>query len=242
MRERPILFNAEMVRAILDGRKTQTRRPVKPQPDMEIDGEKCPDGSGGWSWSPVWPKGHKWAGRTLGWTGCPLGKPSDRLWVREAWQEFFDDEMMPLRPRGPRGRLGSPSWPDRFSHVFYRADGPVPVQPPLGRANWRPSIHMPRWAARIILEITNVRVERLQDISEADAMAEGCAFESGWEESCGEGYASGGGFLDYGSKDDAYSCRTAIGSYRTLWDSLYGPLAWDANPWVWVGEFRRVEA
>lgn len=234
MKERPILFNAEMVRAILDGRKTQTRRPMNPQPDMEIDGEKFPDGGGGWGWVPVWPKGHKWAGRTLGWAGCPLGKPGDRLWVREAWQEFFDDEMMPLRPKGPRGRLGSPSWPDRFSHVFYRADGPVPVQPPLGRANWRPSIHMPRWAARIILEITDVRVERVQDIT----------LESAREEGITEYLSEFTAARHSEAAADVWRNRTTVENFRFLWDAMYwrGKYAWIDNPWVWVVEFRRIEA
>lgn len=239
MKERPILMNAEMVRAVLDGRKTQTRRPVNAWRFDHVDlSGAVPELRGKYQFLRLKDGGE------FGPVTAVFGATGDRLWVREAWQEFFDDEIMPLRPRGPRGRLGSPSTPDRLSYVFYRADGPVPVQPPLGRANWRPSIHMPRWASRITLEITGVRVERIQDITEDDARAEGVAFDSGWEEQCGEGYTSGEGFLDYRSKDDAFSCRTAADSYRTLWDSLYGGdhRAWAANPWVWVVEFRRIEA
>lgn len=227
MKERPILFSADMVLAILAGRKTQTRRPVKPQP-----------------YTIPWRDAYGNADEALFWRYdesredwpyprfCPYGQPGDRLWVRETFQEFFDDEIMPLRPRGPRGRLGSPSTPGRLSYVFYRADGPMPVQSPLGRANWRPSIHMPRWASRITLEITDVRVERVQDITEADAMAEGCPGEKGFV---------------WGQEVEIQAPQE---QYHHLWDSIYypgiykkpTPFRWDANPWVWVIEFRRVEA
>lgn len=222
MKERPILFNAEMVRAILDGRKTQTRRPVKPQPDMEIDGETCPDGSGGWSWVPVWPEGHKWSGRTLGWAGCPLGRPGDRLWVRETWAHDAPS-LEECRARLEDGLAGGlPYGP------YYRTDS---VHEGTG-LRWRPSIHMPRWASRILLEITAVRVERVQDITLESARAEGITeyLSEFLPSQCTE------------AEDDGWRNRTSIENYRHLWESLYGPLAWAINPWVWVIEFRRIVA
>lgn len=197
MKERPVIFNGEMVRAILDGRKTQTRRVMKPQPE------------------PCYRGGHWWPSNTFktmlhieeqmqngagGWGGlagdaCPFGQVGDRLWVRETWAE------------------AGASAPDL---TLYRSNYPAHV--PAGYENvpeaedirWRPSIHMPRWASRITLEITGVRVERLQDISEADAIAEG------------------------GTK------HFNIDWFGPLWASIYGVDSWNANPWVWVIEFRRV--
>lgn len=180
MKERPILFSGPMVRAILNGTKTQTRRIVKPQP-VHIDGL-------GTVMNPSVITGNS----------CKHGKPGDTLWVRETWAHRA------LRVSGPEG-YGCP---------VFRADD-VDRRLPSGPYNrvdrWRPSIHMPRWASRITLQITAVRVERLQDISEEDAIAEG---------------------VEFGAKE----------SYRTLWDSINGAGAWDANPWVWVIEFKRVKA
>jgi len=204
MKEHPILMNAEMVRAILDGRKTQTRRPVKPQPDMEIDGEKFPDGSGGWGWVPVWPNGHKWAGRTLGWAGCPFGQHGDRLWVRETWRIADSDLCGCGGDYCTCGCNGQPIYA-----ASYSAGDLAEFKP------WRPSIHMPRWASRITLEITGVRLERIQDISEADAIAEGAPWEDCWP--------------------------TYRQSFEALWCRIYDSQSWDVNPWVWVVEFRRVQ-
>lgn len=226
MKERPILMNAEMVRAVLDGRKTQTRRPVKPQPYTIPWRDAYGNADEALFWRYAEPR-EDWPYPRF----CPFGQPGDRLWVRETWQEFFDDEMMPLRPRGPRGRLGSPDTPDRGSYVFYRADGPVPVQPPLGRANWRPSIHMPRWASRIALEITDVRVERVQDITEDDAIA-----DAGLEAMIPE-------HIWYIPGEDLGTTRDPIYAFEHVWDACYGKThhAWTTNPWVWVVEFRRVQ-
>lgn len=189
MKERPILFSAPMVRAILDGTKTQTRRVVK---DRHIDA--APPACF-----------FQWLRER-----CTYGKPGDRLWVRETWQAFFDDEVPADRPRGPRHTMGIPARPDRKSFVFYRADGPGPVHRDGYAARWMPSIHMPRKYSRITLEVTGVRVERLQDISHADAMAEGMALDD------------------------------AIYDYSRLWEQINGTGSWDANPWVWVIEFQRV--
>ena len=189
MKTRPILFSAPMVRAILSGTKTQTRRAVK---DRHIDA--APPACF-----------FQWLRER-----CTYGKPGDRLWVRETWQAFFDDEVPADRPRGPRHTMGIPARPDRKSFVFYRADGPGPVHRDGYAANWLPSIHMPRKYSRITLEVTGVRVERLQDISHADAMAEGMALDD------------------------------AIYDYSRLWEQINGTGSWDANPWVWVIEFQRV--
>lgn len=136
---------------------------------------------------------------------CPYGQPGDRLWVRETWNG------------------------DRMDLV-YRAthDGP----PPGGK--WHPSIFMPRWASRILLEITNVRVERLNDISEEDAINEGIIKDS-------DGF-----FIASDSPEAHHFLRqphlTAKGAFHTLWESINGPGSWESNPWVWVIEFKRVEA
>ena len=218
VKERPILFSAPMVRAILDGRKTQTRRVVKPQPEN--------DGSGGvvreadsWIW-----RGGK-ALRRVGYgddyvhtdreamcrameSVSPYGVPGDRLWVRETWGCPEADH-----PRVPDGRKPQPG--DRIVYAANEADA---WQWRCGSGMpWRPSIHMPRWASRITLEVVSVRVERVQEIGEEDATAEGVAFTK-------------------------YANASARFHFREIWDSINAArgFGWDANPWVWVVEFRRV--
>lgn len=218
MKERPILFSAPMVRAILDGTKTQTRRVVKPEgahhlfPFLDLPGNP----TGEWAWcssSHVVSKHIR----------CPYGQPGDRLWVRETWQH----SNFPLGPY------------DESCTVFYRADymddlhGPDGEKSPEGRyRNWVPSIHMFRSASRILLEITAVRIERLQDINAADAKSEG--IEGQFEDGPWRNYQRDGHWFPEG-KDAA-----PVMSYRTLWESINGPGSWDANPWVWVVEFKRV--
>lgn len=197
MRERPILLNAEMVRAVLDGRKTQTRRILTPRQLKMIDaaasiGECYPLESGhqhenSQSYYREW---------------CPFGAVGDRLWVRETWAEAGGS--------APELQLYRASYP---AHVPCHYEN----VPPAEQIRWRPSIHMPRWASRITLEITGVRVERLKCISEEDARAEGAPTEC-----CVIGDKH---FL----------------GFRTLWRSIYGEESWQANPWVWVIEFKRVE-
>nr|WP_315596125.1 hypothetical protein [uncultured Cupriavidus sp.] len=205
MKERPILFSGAMVRAILDVRKTQTRRIVKPQPEINKQGNL----TGEWLSKPLdgllLPRLQDIT------IHCPYGQTGDRLWVRETWAQ-----PAPLDP-GP---------------TVYRADYPACVPagfeniPPADSITWKPSIHMPRWACRIELEIAGVRIERLNDCSEADAIAEGIASElEGW--------------TDY-SNPSCQMCLDPVDSYRTLWDSINGAGAWAANPWVWVVEFGRV--
>ena len=192
MKERPIIFSGPMVRAILAGTKTQTRRVVKFKPWHQI--EEREDGS-------PWPWMYDDDRAADHWLPCPYGQAGDRLWVRES---FCDARQ------AAAGR------------VLYRASGDT-------ACGWKPSIHMPRFASRITLEITSVRVERLQDISEADAAAEGVTPK--WEPGCsGRLMEALGGF----------SFRPAASAYADLWESLHGTGAWDANPWVWVVEFKRI--
>lgn len=206
MKERPILFSAPMVRAILDGSKTQTRRVVKPQPIY--------DGKFAGGWKVVGKNGHEAA--TCGPLVselCPYGQPGDRLWVRETW----------AAPHSEDGRPPRAIQCDQLRIHYLASEG-------RGGLVWRPSIHMPRWASRITLEITGVRVERLQEISEADAIAEG--IERSYDQ-----------WRDYRT-DQAVnypSAATPIDSYRTLWEEINGQGSWDANPWVWVVEFKRLE-
>lgn len=205
MKERPILFSGEMVRAILDGRKTQTRRIIKPQPHWINDSHSVAH-----------------IGKKVGNVEylCKYGQPGERLWVRETWCEIFDSEF------------GEEDWIDYRATPRYPEDSSLrpagwdnePDGTPL---RWKPSIHMPRWASRITLEITGVRVERLQEISEEDAMAEGCDPDC---LSVKKMYAKNGIF--YGA------ARTW---FLYLWNSINGYESWNENPWVWVIEFKRIE-
>ena len=229
MKERPILFSAPMVRAILNGSKTQTRRICKPAEQHGLsrviptynseDGEQRPPYI------------------TPGWFGdeegdilfcCPYGVPCDRLWVRETWglnepnpcsYDPIDERGLPdsayIMANGAKHVLDF--WRDRI--VFRASIKGNYTDREVKR--WRPSIHMPRWVSRIMLEITDVRVERLHDISEHDAMAEGCA----------GGHGSIPDYAYNASSDEHYSW---------LWDSINGAGSWNANPWVWVIEFNRI--
>lgn len=221
MKERGMIFNSEMVRAILDGRKTQTRRTVKPQPELT-------KGSG-FSWKgAVYGSGSddRETNRNFAHTKCPYGKPGDRIWVRETWQAIYDyvDEFGHVEER-----TYAPSIPkenDNYWHIVYaeyfgnesREDRGFP---------WRPAIHMPRWASRILLEITDVRVERLNSISQEDAQAEGLEL-TGWRPT-------------YSDPDSGGEVMTPYDNFAELWSSIYGDESWQANPWVWVIKFKRVE-
>lgn len=266
MKETPILFNADMVRALLDGRKTQTRRLVKPQPHGEVPSSILPGwyeplrvGRDGIEYpgSPV----YGFASEYQGWPS-PFGAPGDRLWVREtcciAPKRFAapDDSCVIDTDGDPR-------------HISYKADGhPEDAMREYG-LKWRPSIHMPRWACRLTLDVTAVRVERLQDISEDDAKAEGVLpiDMTGCDAEERE-------LLDLSLMEDDAPYRNG---FATLWDSIYGKPSpvyerdsngkliitnyesypWSgesgtfehngkphivvANPWVWVGEFEKQE-
>jgi len=215
MADRPILFQGAMVRALLSGTKTQTRRLVKPQfpPDAEPE-EMCattPEG-----WQAAGHSGRWWNacdGDEQKAVPCPYGQPGDRLWVRES----FMHNPAEYEP------LVSNSVPLVPAETFYMADHTGDSR----GLGWKPSIHMPRKLSRITLEIVGVRVERLRAITEADAQAEGVERDG---ESFWRGYAKG----HYDLFPDAR------GSYASLWVSINGEGSWDANPWVWVVEFKRI--
>ncbi len=217
MRERPILFNGAMVRAILAGQKTQTRRVMKHQPQSVLVPGVGPmlavqkaKGTDRW----LWPNARD---QVIG--ECPFGKLGDRLWVREAHAIFptHGQRRTDGRRWGPWDGLPTTVSADGKQIAYYRS-GFDRCDP--GR--WRPSIHMPRWVCRLVLEITAVRVERLHAISEADAIAEGAPALPETSELRWQHYVPHArGFIN-------------------LWNSTGGD--WDSNPWVWVIEFKRVEA
>lgn len=213
--ERPILFSAPMVRAILAGTKTQTRRVVKGQALEWLR----PDG-----FTPEFTAAPE--------NGlCPYGQPGDRLWLRETWQyaDWTDDGEPWIRYCADDGRqicANVPDeWADRLMDTWAELSTGMNIGEPAADRKWRPAIHMPRWASRITLEITGVRVERLQDISEADALAEGIVQlkDGGYGLPAGEHYHS----------------ADPRQSYLSLWDAINGPGSVEANPWVWVVEFKR---
>ena len=226
MKERPIIFSAPMVRAILDGRKTQTRRLCKAMNawvDQECREVRQHDGA-----PHHFIKG---ASLPLEKLRCPYGVPGDRLWVREAWQAFFADEVPADRPRGPRHTMGIPAQPERESFVFYRADGDLSHPEDGSEAIWLSPLHMPRRASRITLEVVSVRVERVQEISEEDALAEGALEFDGPTT-----------FVDNGMQSIYFpNMGYARAAFTDLWESIHGPDSWAANPWVWVIEFQREE-
>lgn len=201
--EKPIIFNSEMVRAILEGRKTQARIAIKPQPkDMTTQVIHLTDGIRfATEDKPI---------------KCPFGQPGDKLWCRETWA--VDDAY---------DHLSSSQLPIDDVTVFLKSLTPSdkPHDTLNLRGKWRPSIFMPKWASRLQLRIKDVRVERVQDITEADARTEGCV-KSNLSMSIG---------ID---RDSTYR-----ENFEKLWNSInekrgYG---WDVNPWVWVVEFERIE-
>lgn len=235
-KERPILFSGPMVRAILDGRKTQTRRVVKPQPkphyrEVRVAGDQvvgrpivpgpCAAGGGGWE----------------GIADCPFGAPGDTLWVRETWQ-FYDwcsDGMPHIKYEADGAVLYhdygfDDDWAEKLQNTW--ADLSDPKNYAIdGRAadrRWRPSIHMPHWASRLTLEVVSVKVERVQDISEADAVAEGptrTAHLVGWP------------------VQEVEYTQTARDAFHRDWDWINGNrwFGWEANPWVWAVTFQRAD-
>jgi hypothetical protein len=236
MKERGIIFNTEMVRAVLEGRKTLTRRIMKVQPEsnqyglLRIIDSTNRSNVGRCHWAESNATGTHSRSKLF---SCPFGAVGDRLWVRETWaivSHAFDDDglMIDYVPDRPAKKVHEKPFGNGYysGHSIYAADGGFTWGDDDGcvdgRSCWKPSIHMPRWASRITLEITGVRVERLQDISDADAKSEGC-----W-------YGHGGGEPDFAVNPSDH--------FPTLWASIYGEESWQANPWVWVIEFKRVEA
>lgn len=239
MRERPILFNAEMVKAILSGAKTQTRRIMRRQPDaVEYfkRGEATTDTNAKHAILRCYnnPKGFRKC--ASGWSAdatykTPFSEFSvgDRLWVRETFRLFDPDEC-------PHSDFpcGCPSW----GTPLYRASHDC-----LDGEKWTPSIHMPRSASRLVLEITNIRVERLNDISEADAIAEGVKPVSVPDYvPVDGGYTRANRTMWKGYQNNERAYRdTAKDSFMSLWQSVYGADSWVANPWVWVAEFKVIQ-
>jgi len=200
MKERPIIFNAEMIRAILDGRKTQTRRVLKKQP-LEILPMKVPN-----EWIGLMSREPN-RGVVF---KSKYGVPGDRLWVKET------------------------HWINQDEHlVCYRADNEMPEHVRACGEHWRPSIHMPRWASRILLEITDNRVERARDITIRDLIAEGA-----WD--LPEDWDSGEA-LDYTA--EGCSDPRPWSAWSRLWDSINAKRGYGlgVNPWVWVIAFKSVK-
>lgn len=208
MTEHPIIFNGDMVRAILSGQKTQTRRPVKPIPVYPdaFDGlrREIHDGQ-----VHFWACGAELPAHIF---RCPCGQPGDRLWVRETFREYYPKE----------------GWP--APKALYKADGIARLEDTeTGKAiPWRPSIHMPRSLSRITLEITDINAERVQDITEDDARAEGVKPEFRTVVARSDG-----------GPDYHIPCSYR-GGFANTWDAIYAKrpgLSWDENPWIWAITF-----
>lgn len=212
MKERPILFSGDMVRAILEGRKTQTRRVVKSDRyTLPEDANKFFVNENG-----IFQR-YDGGGSFFIPLANSYGVPGDILWVRESWAAGKCSDN--LKPSDLCQRFYSID----MGGIWYNADNSEPLHPFSEKGKNRPSIFMPRWASRIFLEITNIRVERLQDISERDAIAEGCdnskteaALQVGWHEKPQR-------------------------AFRRLWEQINGTDSWSLNPWVWVVEFKRID-
>lgn len=248
VKERPILFSGPMVRAILDGRKTQTRRIVKLRPGQEIE-----HGAVFSATDPFWM------------IGSPFGKPGDRVWVRESWQiRSWDTEegdvqvfykaspeiywSLPVAPLNHPFAGDDPAeWTEHdFDKVITNLPSAKIIKDPEVEGGerwdwddseipWRPSIHMPRWACRIVLEVTDVRVERLQAITVEDAEAEG-AIKVGPIETFPHRRLYG-----FDMPIDEFWRQSPVDAYMHLWDKINGAGSWDSNPWVWVVSFKRIE-
>ena len=227
-KERPILFSAPMVRALLDGRKTVTRRACKPQPSVSAHTTSA-DGSPMTSW---WETGKDIV-------RCPYGQPGDRLWVRETFAllgnedgvcvDWADNVIKGDEQDAARiYRASCPPGDYGLAQIPAKAEWKPDTEAMEYDGAWRPSIHMPRWASRILLEVTGVRVERLQDISGEQALAEGI-----YSNPDANGmYTPDGDY--HTSKQDG-----PVRAFAALWEKINGDNAWNANPWVWVVKFKR---
>ncbi|PRA33761.1 hypothetical protein [Pseudomonas poae] len=218
VKERPILFSAPMVRAILEGRKTVTRREVKKQAALDFLAV---------GFEPAF----------LALPGnadlCPYGQPGDRLWVRETWYcDHFEVQKGPYLQPADMHDLDQSR---EDGELVYAADGLAPYEQE--QPTWKPSIHMPRWASRILLEITGVRVERLQDGEGSTAFESRYIAEGINRIHQGDGdYA----FHPFKSEPGPGSWTDPFDAWRELWVGINGAESWNSNPWVWVVEFKRV--
>lgn len=220
-KERPILFSGPMVRAILEGRKTVTRRVLKRQPEPGDENKAFreavpPSEAGNWSNRETWdgvPQQWVEGDTEYDWWKCPYGKSTDRLWVRETFN--CDDYRYPAD--APIEEL--------TESLIFRADHDDHCRCFEEGVTWRPSIFMPRWASRITLEMASVRVERLLEITEQDAKAEGVEIR------------------DILYPDEPQSAYSYVEQFKLLWDSINAKrgYSWDSNPWVWRIEFQRAE-
>ncbi|HFN0469000.1 TPA: hypothetical protein ACHB00_001272 [Klebsiella pneumoniae] len=226
MTERGMIFNAEMVRALLSGRKTQTRRIMKVQPESNqlgllliTDSTKHSD-IGKYHWAESNATGNHVRSKLF---LCPFGAVGDRIWVREG----FFPAPLEMQSEPPRKTMWNIAYRDGMQMEKL---APAEYNPTIyNYERWTPSIHMPRWASRILLEITDVRVERLNAISEEDARAEGII---------------DGGCLNCGEPEPCGCANPepdATDAFAYLWQSIYGQENWNANPWVWVISFERIE-
>lgn len=220
-KEIPILFSTPMVQALLAGRKTQTRRIVKPAPQGRMYKEHEKE-----TWSDTdW--GHTYK--------CTYGKPGDIIYVRETW--------FPAAINGNKVLIGY-NVEDPQQTIEITTDKVDSYWKQLDKGRHIPSIHMPKEAARIWLEVTEVRVERLQDISEEDAKAEGiernCTYDGNHSicSTCTNQCRSEGEWLHYMRDLDDFPAYSAKESFQSLWQSINGPDSWNANPWVWVVSFK----
>lgn len=231
MRERPILFSGPMVRAILEGRKTQTRRVVKFQFDQNPGdyASVYPDGSGrGFiAWAPMAVSAEETARQYPGEEGfpCPFGVPGDRLWVRETFSPFMSSNRPSTISEATYSVLKD------GAHTYRNGRPPMPgldsyAQGAFDHIVWRPSIFMPRWASRLTLEVKAVRVERLQEISREDAAAEGVCWAA--EQSPAPSWVTPSNWPEQ--------------NFAQLWDSINAKRghSWASDPWVWVVEFEKV--
>lgn len=240
-KERPVLFTAEEVRATQDGRQTQFRRVVKPQPQLGVHNATGYDGRQWWAWhggTTRAPEEHYWQPHETPGVPlrcCPYGVPGDRIYVKETFalsirdpETFEPDSRSPYDWDPPVYKADNPTVSWSLDSVV---DGKL-VSEPLDKPPWRPSVHMPRWASRILLEVTDVRVERVQDITQEEAEEEGSylakcpclpparnpiesLFKQSW-------------------------CQVHGQEFSNLWDSRHAKRGhgWDVNPWVWVVGFR----
>lgn len=240
MQERPILFSGEMVKAILAGRKTQTRRVIKDYPWTRPPYYFCGLRNGlGYPAS----EGATWAGFTCKgyhspcYVKCPYGKPNDLLWVREAWCPANSENGPVVCYRATYGRRYLVDECNPVDYSLYPTTGNDAWCAWAGdlesgtEGKWRSSIFMPRWASRISLRIEDVRVERLQEISESDSIAEGLV---SWPSTCRSATHYGLTIADVWETDPRLT-------YKRLWNDINAKrgYSWDSNPWVWVIEFRR---